>query len=98
MIMGSFALERHCAEAVAREAGHLLLEERRRGFEVEYKAPNDVVTRVDRWVERHVVAALKTLFPEDRFHGEEYGEDGEGARVWLIDPIDGTLNFARGIP
>lgn len=96
--MGSFALERRCAEAVAREAGHLLLEERRRGFEVEYKAPNDVVTRVDRWVERHVVAALKSLFPQDRFHGEEYGEDGEGERVWLIDPIDGTLNFARGIP
>jgi len=93
-----FNVEQRAAEAIARESGHLLLKERTAGFEVEYKAPNDVVTRVDKWVEEHIVRSLRSLFPEDRFHGEEHGKQGNGERVWVIDPIDGTLNFTRGIP
>lgn len=94
----NFNLEQRAAESIARESGHLLLKERAAGFEVEYKAPNDVVTRVDKWIEEHIVRSLRALFPEDRFHGEEHGKQGTGERVWVIDPIDGTLNFTRGIP
>jgi myo-inositol-1(or 4)-monophosphatase len=93
-----YALELRCAEAIARESGHLLMRERMAGFAVEFKGPHDVVTRVDKLVEQHIQASLKAVFPNDHFHGEEYGVQGSGERVWVVDPIDGTLNFTRGIP
>lgn len=96
--MTEFVVEQRVAEAVAREAGRRMLAERARGFEVAYKAPHDVVTRVDRLIEDHIRAAIGSAFPQDSFHGEEHGASGDGARVWLVDPIDGTLNFAQGIP
>lgn len=94
----TYALELRSAEAIARESGHLLLRERLAGFAVEYKGPHDVVTRVDKLIEQHIQESLKAVFPGDRFHGEEYGAQGAGHRVWVVDPIDGTLNFTRGIP
>jgi myo-inositol-1(or 4)-monophosphatase len=60
----------------------------------------DVVTAADKAVERSVVAALHRLRPRDAVLGEEYGEEPrEGAAVrWLLDPIDGTVNYLYGLP
>ncbi|MFO8070185.1 MAG: inositol monophosphatase family protein [Alkalibacterium sp.] len=66
-------------------------------LEIEQKtAPNDLVTNMDKWVEKELVKKIRTTFPSDRILGEEgFGdaiEDMNGT-VWFIDPIDGTLNF-----
>jgi myo-inositol-1(or 4)-monophosphatase len=67
-------------------------------LEVEGKGPGDVVTEADFAIERMVRAAVTADFPEDRFIGEEFGGDAsEDAFTWLLDPIDGTVNFARHI-
>jgi myo-inositol-1(or 4)-monophosphatase len=60
----------------------------------------DVATAADRAVERAVVAALRRARPQDAVLGEEYGEHRPGgARVrWLLDPIDGTVNYLYGLP
>ncbi|MEV1287051.1 inositol monophosphatase family protein [Micromonospora sp. NPDC049679] len=64
----------------------------------------DVVTAADRAVERQVVAALRALRPEDTVLGEEYGDTrgarpaGPGAVRWILDPIDGTVNYLYGLP
>ncbi len=86
------------AEAI-REAGMLALRafRRREMLAVRQKGPQDWVSEADRQVERLVRERLLERFPEDRFLGEEGG--GElGPRGWLLDPIDGTANFLRGIP
>jgi myo-inositol-1(or 4)-monophosphatase len=62
----------------------------------------DVVTAADKAVERQVIAMLKDLRPDDTVLGEEYGEAGGGTepgRVrWVVDPIDGTVNYLYGLP
>ena len=61
------------------------------------KGRHDVVTAMDREVERFIRAAIAARYPDDAVIGEEEGGRG-GERLWLIDPIDGTANYARGIP
>jgi myo-inositol-1(or 4)-monophosphatase len=61
------------------------------------KGRHDVVTAMDREVERFVRKAIAERYPGDGIIGEEEGGGG-GERVWLVDPIDGTANYARGIP
>ncbi|RLJ51501.1 myo-inositol-1(or 4)-monophosphatase [Litoreibacter meonggei] len=63
----------------------------------ERKGPQDFLTETDGAVERHIRARIAEAFPEDGFMGEETG-GAPTARVWVVDPIDGTANFARGIP
>ncbi|GAB7050813.1 inositol monophosphatase family protein [Catenuloplanes indicus JCM 9534] len=59
----------------------------------------DVVTAADRAVERQIAEELRTLRPGDALLGEEYGSAGEGAAVrWIVDPIDGTVNYLYGLP
>jgi myo-inositol-1(or 4)-monophosphatase len=60
----------------------------------------DVVTAADRAVERQVIAALRGLRPGDTVLGEEYGGSGapSGGVRWIVDPIDGTVNYLYGIP
>lgn len=58
----------------------------------------DVVTEVDKQVEQLVSSRLKSAFPEIGFVGEEYGGDRSFAKFWLMDPIDGTAHFVRGLP
>ena len=75
----------------------------RRGFERQaatgyrMKGPQDFLTETDAAVERHVRAAIAAAFPRDGFLGEETG-GSVAADTWVVDPIDGTANFARGIP
>lgn len=60
--------------------------------------PADMVTQLDIDVENHLRRELAVAFPDIGFVGEEEGGDRSVARFWLVDPIDGTANFIRGIP
>jgi histidinol-phosphatase len=63
------------------------------------KPDNTPVTDADKASEEAIRALLKSHRPDDGIVGEEFGEDGAGAkRYWVIDPIDGTKNFLRGVP
>ena len=63
------------------------------------KPDNTPVTDADRAVETAIREALATHRPNDGLLGEEFGSDITGAkRYWVIDPIDGTKNFMRGVP
>jgi len=64
---------------------------------VSQKGLQDIATEADGAVERLIRSRLAALFPDDDFLGEEDGGRA-GARVWVVDPIDGTSNFARGLP
>jgi myo-inositol-1(or 4)-monophosphatase len=92
----------HVACAIAREAGEIAKRRflDRGSFTVGFKGPQDYLTEVDGEVERLIATRLHRLFPEDAFIGEEgEGRRGaEGAPIWVVDPIDGTANFARGAP
>ena len=92
----------HVACALAREAGEIAKRRfvDRGSFTVGFKGPQDYLTEVDTEVERLIATRLRRLFPEDGFIGEEgEGRVGhQGAPVWVVDPIDGTANFARGVP
>jgi myo-inositol-1(or 4)-monophosphatase len=84
------------ARALARDAGKLA----HRGFgqsSVSMKGRHDIVTAMDGEVERYIRAAIARAFPTDGVIGEEEGGNAAD-RVWVIDPIDGTANYARGIP
>jgi histidinol-phosphatase len=56
------------------------------------------VTDADTAVERSIRAGIAAARPHDSILGEEFGTEGSAARQWIIDPIDGTANFMRGIP
>jgi myo-inositol-1(or 4)-monophosphatase len=88
------------ARAVAREAGAVAREAFARAPQSRaraFKGPQDYVLESDAEVERLIRERLITAFPKDSFFGEESGGDF-GRDVWVVDPIDGTSNFARGIP
>ncbi len=94
-----FGREREVAEALAREAGALLLEHRRRGFTVDEKTPGDFVTAADREASELIVDGLRRAFPQDGLLSEEMADTAERLtrrRVWIIDPIDGTSEFVKG--
>ena len=67
---------------------------------VEQKARNDFVTRADRESERAVVDVIQEAFPDHSILGEEGGVYGAGGGEveWILDPLDGTSNFLRGVP
>lgn len=59
---------------------------------------NDLVTRVDKESETLIRSVIEDAFPADTIVGEEQGSQGSGTSRWIVDPIDGTLNFAQGLP
>jgi histidinol-phosphatase len=67
-------------------------------LKVETKPDLTPVTDADRAAEELIRSQLKRTRPRDSVLGEEYGTSGHGARQWIIDPIDGTKNFVRGVP
>lgn len=91
-------MRRSAAESILREAGRRAHTRfLSRDFAIEEKGAQDFVSEVDRETERLIRARLSALFPGDTFLGEEGG--GEIGRVtWIVDPIDGTSNFVRGVP
>ena len=87
------------AEAAA-DAARAEIAPRFRNVAVETKGDGSPVTEADRAAERAIRAVLREATPEIAILGEEYGEEGSEAagRRWLVDPIDGTISFSRGIP
>lgn len=67
-------------------------------FEVETKPDLTPVTVADRQAEELIRGQLGRARGRDAIYGEEYGSSGSGPRRWIIDPIDGTKNFIRGVP
>lgn len=70
----------------------------RTSFSVRTKADRTPVSEVDEAVEREIRERLNRQRPEDAIIGEEFGKRGDSARRWIIDPIDATKNYIRGIP
>jgi myo-inositol-1(or 4)-monophosphatase len=95
------------ATAAARDAGALQMERYERLERIVHKGDRDVVTEVDHLSEGMILAAIRTRFPDDGLLAEESGAHRSRAgteptaghgRVWIVDPLDGTVNYANGIP
>ena len=88
------------AVAIATEAAQLTLRWfRHDDLVVERKADGTPVTEADRAAEKLVRERVRDAFPDDGVLGEEFGEHvGKSGRRWIVDPIDGTKAFARGVP
>ena len=86
----------------ARRAGQILLQgmDRLDRIHVEEKAPNDFVSSIDRQAEDAIAESLNKAYPDCAIRGEERGLTGPaGAEAtWIVDPLDGTLNYLCGIP
>ena len=86
-------------EDAARVAGKLLRDAFGKQISVEEKAPADYVTNIDRESERIISELLGSAYPDFGFLGEESGKTGTDSEwEWMVDPLDGTRNFVRGIP
>ncbi len=94
-----FDRELEIAKLVAQEAGALALDYARRGVTAETKCDESPVTAADRACEKLIVDMISREFPEDGILGEEgANRRSRSGRKWIIDPIDGTRDFVRGIP
>ena len=105
----AFADELAFGLEIAARAGRLLMERYERVERIDYKSARDVVTEVDHLSESLILGAIRAAFPGDAILAEESGEhravepggksielvDG---RTWVVDPLDGTINYANGIP
>ena len=87
------------AEAVAAEAAAKLVEMQSASLRTERKDLLDIVTEADLASEAIVISGLKRLTPNAAFLAEESGASGNASSErWIIDPLDGTINYARGLP
>lgn len=92
---------------LGRRAGELLMDRYERLEQIDYKSARDVVTEADHLSEAMIVEAIHARYPDDAILAEETGEhravageaptSGRG-RVWIVDPLDGTVNYANGLP
>jgi histidinol phosphatase-like enzyme (inositol monophosphatase family) len=98
--MGSIDLEKAAAAAeVAADLARAEILPRFRSVAVETKDDGTPVTEADRAAERVIRRQLQQSFPEFSILGEEYGAEGRSdGPQWIVDPIDGTIGFSRGIP
>jgi len=95
------------ARDIARKAGVVLMDHYERLEQIDYKSARDVVTEADHLSEALILDAIRTRYPADAILAEETGEhrakageaptSGRG-RVWIVDPLDGTVNYANGLP
>jgi myo-inositol-1(or 4)-monophosphatase len=88
------------AITASKEAGALLLGYVRSGFQIEHKNLINLVTDADHAAEQCVIDNIRKHFPAHRFLAEERGriEESPSPYLWVIDPLDGTTNFAHGYP
>jgi myo-inositol-1(or 4)-monophosphatase len=83
----------------ALEAGKLLMAKLRSGFKIAHKGETDLVTEADLAAEKLIVSRLRDAFPGHAILAEEnHSEAKRGSRTWIIDPLDGTTNYAHGYP
>jgi myo-inositol-1(or 4)-monophosphatase len=95
------------ASDLAVQAGGILMDRYERLERIDYKSARDVVTEADHLSEALILEAIRGRYPEDAILAEETGEhraiageaptSGRG-RVWIVDPLDGTVNYANGLP
>ena len=89
------------AVRAARVAGTIIMRgyENRDDLHLEQKGDNDFVTQIDKEAEQAIIHKIQQSYPDHAFIGEESGETGTNTEfTWIIDPIDGTTNFIKGIP
>ncbi len=87
------------AETIAREAGGLLLRELPKERRIDYKGEVNLVTEVDRMSEELLIQRIRRTFPQHDIITEESAGLQRGADFrWIIDPLDGTTNYAHGYP
>lgn len=97
--VGGLALELGFAVEAARRAGAFVMEHYLTALAVESKKDTSPVTVADRGAERLIRDLIEATFPADGILGEEHGErEGTNGRRWILDPIDGTQSFIRGVP
>jgi myo-inositol-1(or 4)-monophosphatase len=85
--------------SVAKSAGDILLSGFGSAMVVEHKGEIDLVTEYDRRSEEHILASLQKAYPGCRILAEESGMTRDGGDcLWMVDPLDGTTNYAHGIP
>ena len=97
--MPTFAEDLELALRLADAADAISLERfRALDLKVETKPDRSPVTDADKAVEAALKGILASERPNDALIGEEYGNTGESNRTWIIDPIDGTANYMRGVP
>ncbi|MCU0595745.1 MAG: inositol monophosphatase [Desulfobacterota bacterium] len=95
----NFEKELSAARQIALEAGALLKGFLGRITQIAHKSETDLVTEADLQSEKLILESLGRRFPGDSVLTEESGAHGHGSkRVWLIDPLDGTINFAHELP
>ena len=86
-------------EMMARNAGEILRAGYEKTHQVEYKSTIDPVTEIDRQAEDFLLKAILNNFPDHHILAEESGiVEGDHDHIWYIDPLDGTVNYAHGIP
>lgn len=86
-------------ETWARQAGRMAIAIRQEDLGVEYKGEADLVTRADKAIEAYLLKKIDEHFPEHTVFAEETGmHKKDSTDTWYIDPIDGTLNYAHGLP
>lgn len=87
------------AERIIKHGGDLIHDRFHTSIKKREKTRHDYVTEIDQSIERYVDREVKKAFPEDAILGEEYGSiKGKSEYLWVIDPLDGTNNFVKGIP
>ena len=87
------------ATKIALAAGVILREKLEAGVSIEHKGRIDLVTDADRAAEAFIVQELRKVFPSHGILGEEGARiEGTSDYLWVIDPVDGTTNFAHGFP
>lgn len=103
MIMqGNPESERNWLRAVARDCDDIFLSAARDGFDIDHKGAVDLVTEVDRALEKLLVQRIGSRYPQDSIVAEEGtrvdSADLANRSTWYIDPLDGTTNFVHGFP
>lgn len=87
------------AVQAARTAGSILLKHLGQPLDVEFKGDVDLVTKVDRLSEEAIVMIIRNAYPEHQILAEEgTTQEGDSKYRWIIDPLDGTTNFAHSFP
>ncbi|HSI05451.1 MAG: inositol monophosphatase family protein [Myxococcota bacterium] len=92
MTLTELAIER------ARAGGDILRRCFANGVGVRHKGDIDLVTDADLAAESEIISGIRARHPDHAVLAEESGEEGQGDVRWIIDPLDGTVNFAHGIP
>jgi myo-inositol-1(or 4)-monophosphatase len=86
-------------ERLARQAGRILSTGYEKDHQVDYKGTIDLVTEIDHASEKFLLEEIHRQFPGHDFLAEESGASGrETEHLWIIDPLDGTVNYAHGVP